>query len=147
MPERLLLNPGLELLDSPPYEIVEFVQRKLREHAQAAGAPVTPGSFAVLKRDEQGDIIGGLQANRYWDWMFIDLLWVADGWRGQGIGSALLAAAEDKARLWPCNGIYLFSNSWQAPAFYRKHGYEQFGVLDDYPKGFQRFCFMKRIVS
>ena len=34
--------------------------------------------------------------------------------------------------------------SFQAPDFYSRHGYTEFGRIDDYPPGHARHWFMKR---
>jgi ribosomal protein S18 acetylase RimI-like enzyme len=56
-----------------------------------------------------------------------------------------MAMAEDLARERGCVGVWLDTFDFQAPEFYRKHGYEQFGRLDDYPPGHQRLFFQKRL--
>ena len=57
----------------------------------------------------------------------------------------MLAQAEAIARERGCVGIRLDTVSFQAPAFYRRHGYVEFGRIDDYPPGHTRFWFMKRL--
>ena len=99
----------------------------------------------LLARDTNGKVQGGLLAQTYWSWCSIDVLAVAEAYRGQGIGSRLLAKAEEIARERGCIGIRLSTMSFQAPDFYRHHGYTEFGRIDDYPPDHTRHWFMKRL--
>jgi predicted N-acetyltransferase YhbS len=65
--------------------------------------------------------------------------------RGMGCGSQLLALAEEKACEQGAKNAYLDTFSFQAPAFYEKHGYEVFGELPDFPPGHQRFFLKKEL--
>ena len=82
-----------------------------------------------------------LWARVSWGWMFVELLFVPERLRGEGVGTRLLASAEDQARQKGCIGIWLDTFSFQAPDFYRKHGYAAFGALDNYPNEEKRSSF------
>ncbi len=60
-------------------------------------------------------------------------LWVADTVRNQGVGSRLLQEFEAHARTRGCNIFYLTTLSYQAPKFYRRHGYVVLAQIEDYP--------------
>ena len=96
----------------------------------------------VLNAPDQ-DIVGGVMAEIYWGWLYIDLLWVKDELRGRGHGGRLLTHAEDEARRRGAMAAYLDTFSFQAPEFYLKHGYQVFGELQDFPRGYQRFFLTK----
>jgi ribosomal protein S18 acetylase RimI-like enzyme len=98
----------------------------------------------VFARDPTGKVQGGLRGQTGWSWATIDVLAVAPAYRRQGIGSRLLAKAEEIARSRDCLGIRLDTTSFQAPDFYRRHGYSEFGRVEDYPPGHSRIWFMKR---
>jgi GNAT superfamily N-acetyltransferase len=74
-------------------------------------------------------------------------LWVDPSLRGQGYGDRLLAAAEQEAQLRGCKVILLASYSFQAPAFYQKHGYELGWQLNDFPPGHQYCYLVKRFTQ
>jgi GNAT superfamily N-acetyltransferase len=113
-------------------------------NARHAG-PANHKPVWLFARDDAGKVHGGLRGQTYWSWCWVDVLAVAEPYRGQGLGSRLLARAEDIARSRSCVGIFLDTVSFQAPGFYRRHGYSEFGRLDDCPPGHSRHWFMKRL--
>ena len=101
--------------------------------------------LAIVEYDKSGNIIGGILGGTYWGWMYVDILWVHKDYRQRGIGSLLLRAAEEEAARRGCHHVHLDTMSWQAPDFYKKHGYEVIGVLPDIPSGNQKYLLMKAI--
>jgi GNAT superfamily N-acetyltransferase len=91
-------------------------------------------------------IVGGVIGETYWDWLYIDLLWVKDELRGRGYGHRLLMRTEDEARQRGAKNAYLDTFSFQAPDFYKRHGYQVFGKLEDFPPGHQRYFLMKQLL-
>ena len=84
----------------------------------------------VFARDGSGKVQGGVRGQTYWSWCTIDVLAVAQPYRRQSIGSRLLARAEEIARSRGCVGIRLDTTSFQAPDFYRRHGYIEFDSVE-----------------
>jgi len=111
--------------------------------AQAGIAVSEP--LTLLVRDEHDTILGGLYGRLFCQWLFVDLLSVPEQGRHQGIGSKLMRMAEDLAREKGCIGAWLDTFDFQAPEFYKKLGYSQFGELADYPPGHKRMFFQKRL--
>ena len=99
----------------------------------------------LIEYDADGSIIGGLLGGTYWGWMYIDILWVREDHRRQGVGSRLLTEAEKEAMRRGCHHVHVDTMSWQAPKFYQKHGYEVIGVLPDIPSGNQKYLLMKEL--
>jgi GNAT superfamily N-acetyltransferase len=90
-------------------------------------------------------MLGGLWAQSYYDWLFVDLLVVPKRLRGQGIGTELLGRAEAEARARGCVGVWLDTFSFQAPTFYPRHGYAVFGEIANYPAPHRRLFLSKRL--
>jgi GNAT superfamily N-acetyltransferase len=89
--------------------------------------------LGVFVRDRQRrQLLGGLAGHTYAGWMFIESLWVHDDWRRRGVGRELIASAERRAVERGCHSAYVDTFSFQAPEFYRKLGYREFGRLN-YP--------------
>lgn len=80
-------------------------------------------------------LAGGLAASVRRGWLDVDLLWVSDDARGQGIGGTLLEQAEREAQRMGARHVKLSTFDFQAPAFYQARGYSVYGVLEDYPEG------------
>jgi predicted N-acetyltransferase YhbS len=55
--------------------------------------------------------------------------------------------AEGEARARGASLVYLNTFSFQAPAFYERLGYEQFGELADTPKGAKRMWYVKKLTD
>lgn len=117
----------------------------LNDHNAAQGAPWQLKPLWLFARDATGKVQGGIRGSTYWSWCSIDVLAVAEPYRRKGIGTLLLRKAEDIARARGCIGIRLDTMSFQAPDFYRRHGYTEFGRIADYPPGHTRLWFMKRL--
>lgn len=90
-------------------------------------------------------VVGGVIGEVYWDWFYLDLLWVKDELRGRGHGHRLLTQVEDEARQRGAKNVYLDTFSFQAPDFYKQHGYQVFGELQDFPPGYQRYFLTKQL--
>jgi len=87
---------------------------------------------------EGKEIVGGLVGETFLGWFFVALLWVAEEYRGRGLGRKLMEVAEAEARRRGARNVYVDTFSFQAPGFYEKMGYREFGRLDDFPAGHDR---------
>jgi GNAT superfamily N-acetyltransferase len=96
-------------------------------------------------RDAAGTLEGGLSGYLWGGFLHITILWLDEKVRGLGFGGALLAAAEEFARQRDHHDVYLSTFDFQAPEFYRKHGYRCFGELPDYPRGHTHYFMHKRL--
>ena len=99
--------------------------------------------FVIQETEEE--ILGGVMAEVYWEWLYIDLLWVKEELRGQGYGRRLMETVEKKARELGAKNAYLDTFSFQAPEFYQKLGYQVFGELPAFPPGHERFYMKKEL--
>ncbi|MDJ1476179.1 GNAT family N-acetyltransferase [Bacillus sp. LS15-K4] len=105
--------------------------------------PMEQVSFVV--KDEDGKIFGGVTGTMYFNHLHIDFLWVDETVRHDGYGSQLLHKIENIAKEKGCRLILLDSFSFQAPDFYKKHGYREYGVVEDHPKGHSQHFLEKRL--
>jgi GNAT superfamily N-acetyltransferase len=123
----------------------KFVTDGVDNHNIAATgqAGYFPANFVM--RSERGEVLGGLLGGIWGGWLQINILWVAEAFRGVGWGGRLLAGAEDYARERGCTGVSLDTFSFQARPFYEHHGYTVFGALADCPPGHQRLFLQKRL--
>ena len=118
-----------------------------RQHGDEHGGPEYKKEHVKwIARDAQNAIRAVLTADILWDWIYIDELWVSPESRGHGLGRKLVRLVEDFAESDELQGIWLWTQSWQAEGFYRQLGYDEFTRFDDFPKGHSRIGFRKRLL-
>ncbi|WP_160672140.1 GNAT family N-acetyltransferase [Clostridium sp. C8-1-8] len=99
----------------------------------------------VIKSSE-GETLAGINTMLYcWNCLYVDVLWVKEGFRDKGYGSILLKEVEDIAKERGCKLIHLDTFDFQAKDFYLKHGYEVFGILEHCPEGHNRYYLKKTL--
>lgn len=140
------MTTRIEMMVDPGEEERLAILRPLRAHNLSQAGDPKPETIALLVRDEQtGEVIGGLYGEIFYRWLFIELLAIPEQTRGQGVGSRLMRMAEDVARERSCVGIWLDTFDFQAPSFYERHGFTEFGRLDDFPPEHKRLFLQKRL--
>lgn len=126
----------------------DFIIDKIVEYNLSIVPSKQETDFLWINRiveDKNGNIIAGILSKMYcWNCLYIDVLWVKEEHRKDGLGSRLLKEIENVAIEKGCYLIHLDTFDFQAKDFYIKHGYEVFGVLDECPEGHKRY-FLKKI--
>jgi len=95
---------------------------------------------------KDGDtVVAGINCLMYcWEIAaFVDILFVEESYRNQGLGSILLNKVEHEAKQQGATLIHLDTFDFQAKDFYLKHGYEIFGILDNCPPGHKKYYLKK----
>ena len=92
---------------------------------------------------ETGKPVGGLVGRTSLGVLFIDTVYLPKSLRGTGIGSQILAMAEEEGRRRGCSKAVLFTISFQAPEFYKKLGWQVFGEIAPKPPGATRIYLTK----
>ncbi len=138
---------GLRIVEDaqPEFEAVGTIQRGLHIFNQEMGGDYVREPVTLLVQDEAGATQGGLLGLTFWGWLFIDWLWLTSDLRGKKFGGELLLRAEAIARERGCKNVYTDTFSFQAPKFWKKNGYKEFGRLDDMPEGHSRIWFRKKL--
>jgi len=103
-------------------------------------------SLAAFLRDESGALRAGLAGHTWGGCCEVRFLFVRESERRTGLGTALLRAAEHEARARCCDQVVLSTHSFQAPAFYRRHGYVEVGRAPGYPRGHAQIYLRKGLV-
>lgn len=113
-------------------------------NAQQAGDEQAQRLCFVVQAPDQ-EIVGGVIGVIYWDWLYVDLMWIREEFRGRGYGHRLMTQLEEEARGRGAKHAFLDTFSFQAPEFYKKHGYRVFGELNNFPTGHQRYFMTKEL--
>ena len=102
--------------------------------------------LAVLVKDQStGQTVGGLTGRTSLGLWFVDLLYPPDSLRGSGLGSRILQQAEAEARRRACVSGFVYTISVQAPDFYKRHGWSEFGRIPSDPAGVSRIFLSKSL--
>lgn len=136
--------PRIEFVDAPAPAEIEAVVGILGSEAERQHPGGNYRDYGFLLKDEEGRIVGGLTGYVLYGWMFVQFVSVAEHLRGHGLGQALMAEAEAWARQRGLGGMWLDTFAFQAPDFYRKLGFVEFGTIEDHPAGSRRIFFQKR---
>ena len=109
----------------------EVVHTGLRAYNAGFCGDVQDLSFAI--RDDKG--IGEL--------IMVDVLWVAESRRGQGLGQRLLSHVEEEGRRQGARRVELNTFGFQAPGFYEKMGYRLIGKVEPSVRAYGHYYYEK----
>lgn len=130
-------------------EDANFIENALRQQNRLE-APSTqskePVKFNLVMKDSNGEVVGGVITTIYRYSMYVETLWIDEKYRKSGYGTLLMQQAEETARAHECTMMQLDTFNYQAPEFYKKLGFVQYGELK-YQEGFVRHYFTKSLKS
>ncbi|GAA0420202.1 hypothetical protein GCM10010357_46930 [Streptomyces luteireticuli] len=127
-------GPALTVGDADPV-LLDRLTEELIAHNSAATGASDRGALTVKAVDPGGQLIGGLTARTWGGLCTVDLLWVRKDSRKDGWGGRILRAAEAEALRRGCDRAAVSSFTFQAPGFYRRHGYVETGRSPGIPGG------------
>ncbi|MDE8342921.1 MAG: GNAT family N-acetyltransferase [Acidocella sp.] len=138
--------PGLTLTltETPDADFRSYLIDGITAHHADFLPPVSSLPLAIMLRDDSGAWQGGLAGRSWQNWLFIELLFVPETRRGQGLGHLLLTSAEAEAKQRGCTGLWLDTLNPAALAFYLRHGFKSFGELPNYPNNARRIFLRKQ---
>ncbi len=128
---------------APGQSVPDAINRGLDEYNKRQAGDPQFERLCFTLRNADHEIVGGVLGQIFWHGLFIDALWVDDALRGRGYGHRLLESIEDEARRRDATMVYLDTFSFQAPDFYKRHGYHVFGELQGFPPGHRLTFFTK----
>ena len=123
-------------------EIHEMLKKYNLAHREASqSVPI-----GIFLEDEMGRKLAGLTGETFGNWLCIRYLFVSESLRGQGIGGRLLETAELDVKRRGCKYAFVDTFSFQAPSFYKNHGYGEVFTLEAYPYTGKRHYYTKEIL-
>lgn len=135
----------LVITSQPTPDQVQYLEDRLYEFNSSVTG-ITDGQWlSIFVEDDHGRIIAGLCGNTWGGCLEIRQFWVEETRRKQGLGTRLFAAAETEARRRGCRQILLMTFTFQAPAFYARHGFELITTVEDHPLGHANLLLRKRL--
>lgn len=122
---RFITDHSSDFADTAKQKIIEFNA----QHWDAS----TRLPLGLKRLNASGELIAALAGRTFGNWFYLETLWLAESERGQGTGSAILAAAEAIAKERGCRFVMLDTLDFQARPFYERLGYEVQLTQQDYP--------------
>lgn len=120
--------------------------RRLREYNYVQVGEYPPTQYVHLNaRADDGRVVGGIRAIVFLYWLRIEVLFVDEDHRGQGIGARLLGEAERLAQDLGAKNAVLETFEFQAPQFYAKYGYVEVSRINAYAQDFYLATFRKAL--
>jgi len=102
----------------------------------------------VVAFDADKNPLGGLIAETQLAWLKISIVSVRSDSRRRGIGTQLMAFAEQEAIRRDCKYAFLDTMDFQGPDFYQNLGYRVSGRIDDWDShGHAKFFMTKLLVT
>jgi GNAT superfamily N-acetyltransferase len=133
----------ITLTDRPDSHLEGVLDECLAEHNEEMSRLRDWRALAVEVRDpDTGELAGGILGRTSMGLFFLDLFYLPKKLRGDGIGSRALRMAEEEAIRRGCRAATLVTVNFQAPEFYARHGWEEFGRIASAP-GVERI-FMRK---
>ena len=134
---------NLMIIDDESANFAEAVKQKIVEFNQTHWRSLKRQNLGLKLQNDAGELLAGLSAKTFGNWLLIDYLWVDESLRQQKIGSRLLLEAESKAKQRGCQFALLDTLDFQAKPFYERHGYRVQWVQQAYPETGSKFFMMK----
>ncbi len=123
-------------------EIFEMLKEyNLKSREESENVPL-----GIYYEDENKGKLAGLTGETFGNWLCVHYLFVSEKLRGKGVGSELLNAAESEAKRRGCKYAFVDTFSFQAPEFYKKHGYNEAFTLENYPYTGKRHYYTKELI-
>jgi len=116
--------------------IVDFNQA----HFDASRLPL---GFKFVDKNQQ--LVAGVFAQVFGNWLQIHWLWCTPNARGQGLAKKLLDKVEQKGKGLGASIAQLDTLDFQAKPFYEKNGYQVKYQMDDYPLTGTRYFMEKTL--
>jgi GNAT superfamily N-acetyltransferase len=101
---------------------------------RAAGAGEAR-DLAIFVRGDDGSIVAGISGVVWGGCCELQAMWVDLPLRRQGLGRALMAAAESEARRRGCVQIVFHAYELLTDRLYERLGYQTLAVVEDFPVG------------
>lgn len=143
--EAMPLPTDLAIVDDLPAADEANILAGLKAHNNVMLGPTDRRNLAIPLRNEAGEVDGGLVGYTGRGWLCVEMLYVPERWRGQGLAGRLLQMAEDEARARGCVGAYIDTANPQARRAYERQGYQTFGMLENFIGDFHITWMKKQI--
>jgi GNAT superfamily N-acetyltransferase len=138
MPELTLIRV------EPTADDVQYLEDRIYEfNARATG--ISDGELLAFFARDGDRVVAAICGNTWGGTCELRQFWVEESQRHHGLGTRLFEAAEREARRRGCTQIVLMTFSFQAPAFYERHGFDVVATIENHPPGHRNLLMRKRL--
>jgi len=138
------MTTPLTLTDTVPDDAREKILAGIRAHNDTLLGPTDRRELFIPITAENGSVDGGLIGYTGRGWLYVELLFVPERLRGQGMAGKLLALAEEEARARGCIGANIDTINPVARRAYERAGYSVFGRIENFAQGHDICWLLKR---
>jgi GNAT superfamily N-acetyltransferase len=136
----------ITLTDAPDDAQSAVIRNGLRAYNDAQAGVSDSRALAILVRDpETQNVVGGLLGRTSLGLLRVETFFLPEDLRRGGLGSRILAMAEEEGRQRGCTRAVLSTVHFQAPGFYSKQGWEVAARIECEPPGHTRFYMTKKL--
>ena len=104
-------------LENTDSKKIQELGNLIRSYNQSKREPSKSEPLNIYVEDEQGNLLAGMSAETFGNWLEIEYLYVSEDLRGQGIGSEILYRAEQEARERKCKYSFVDTYQFSSPRF------------------------------
>lgn len=138
------MTTQLPLSDTVPETARDAILAGIKAHNDTLLGPTDKRDLFVPITADGGTVDGGLVGYTGRGWLYVELLFVPERLRGQGMAGTLLALAEEEAKARGCIGAYIDTINPVACRAYERAGYEVFGRIANFSRGLDICWLIKR---
>ena len=125
----------------PNPEDIAIVRQHLDDHNLLFAYDNNYKKLAMVLRDDDDVVIGGILGGTNSGYLYIDVLWVGEDHGKHGV--RLLNEAEAEAVKSGCKYAHSDTHSLEVLSFFQENGYDVVGELEDIPPGYTRYMLRK----
>ena len=103
--------------DQPSDDDMAYISQQFRAFNDQQSGIIPSKALHLFAYSPDRQIIGGLTGDISWGWLHVDILWVAESYRQNGVGTSLMNRAEEEASLMGVQQAYLETTDFQALGF------------------------------
>lgn len=125
-----VVNSVITLTDAPDLAGKDAAGAALYDYNVACTGVADRRPVAAVATDpDSGAVLGGLWGRTELGLLFLDMFFLPEPLRGQDLGARLLHEVEAEAQRRGCRRAVVETSTFQAPGFYIRHGYVEFGCV------------------
>ncbi|CAJ1848992.1 Acetyltransferase [Aeromonas jandaei] len=134
---------NIEIYNESQEEIFSVLVDNLRQFNFKRMGEERSQPLMVIIRNDNDEIVGGIAGRTIYHQLLIEVLWVHNDKRGQGLGIKLMEIAEHEAQKRGCIAAQVDTLSFQAPKFYEKMGFKIVGKVSGVKNSPDRYFLLK----